>query len=137
MRVVLDTNVVLPALVFKQGTISEVRHLWQAGKLTPLISKETVEELIRVLSYPKFHLSSTEQEALLAEYLPYCESVLLSGELGENINCRNPHDLPFLRLALQGSAEALVSGDRDLLEMAADFPVPILTAAKLLEVCAE
>lgn len=45
--------------------------------------------------------------------------------------CRDPRDVPFLELAMAGQADALVSGDRDLLVLKPDFPVPILRPGEL------
>lgn len=55
-RVVLDSNVVLSALLFSRGRLAWIRAAWQGGRFVPLASKPTVEELIRVLGYPKFRL---------------------------------------------------------------------------------
>ena len=73
--VVLDTNLVLSALIFSQGRLAELRLAWQADLFKPLVSKATASELMRVLTYPKFKLSAQSQEELLADYLPYCRSV--------------------------------------------------------------
>lgn len=75
LRVVLDTNVVLSALVFRGGAAGQVRLAWQQGLLLPLVSSATVQELVRVLAYPKFRLSPAVQDELLADYLPYTEAV--------------------------------------------------------------
>ena len=75
VRVVLDTNVVLSALVFRGGAAGQVRQAWQRGLILPLASRATVQELVRVLAYPKFRLSQAEQDELLADYLPYAETV--------------------------------------------------------------
>lgn len=77
-RVVLDTNCLISALIFPHGKTAELRHLWQAGRFIPLACRETVTELMRVLSYPKFRLSREDAEALLAEFLPWAESVPLA-----------------------------------------------------------
>jgi predicted nucleic acid-binding protein len=53
-RVVLDTNTVLSALLFVNGRLVPLRAAWQSGELTPLLCAQTVEELLRVLAYPKF-----------------------------------------------------------------------------------
>lgn len=120
-RVVLDTNVVLSALVFRGGAAGQVRQAWQRGLLLPLVSKATAQELVRVLAYPKFRLSVAEQHELLADYLPYAESVRIAQPLPEVPHGRDPLDLPFMHLAVAGQAQVLVSGDRDLLAIAADF----------------
>lgn len=120
-RVVLDTNVVLSALVFRGGAAGQVRQAWQRGLLLPLVSKATAQELVRVLAYPKFRLSAAEQHELLADYLPYAETVRIAQPLPQVPHCRDPLDLPFMHLALAGQAQVLVSGDRDLLAIAAEF----------------
>ena len=76
-RVVLDTNVVLSALVFTHGRSVALREAWHGGRCEPLVSKATVDELIRVLGYPKFKLVADEQHELLADYLPYCRTVTI------------------------------------------------------------
>jgi uncharacterized protein len=44
-------------------------------------------------------------------------------------DCRDLQDVPFLWLAIAGQAEYLITGDRDLLVLADEFAVPIVTAA--------
>jgi putative PIN family toxin of toxin-antitoxin system len=121
VRVVLDTNMVLSALVFRGGAVGLVRHAWQSGLVLPLASTATVQELVRVLAYPKFRLSSAEQDELLADYLPYAETVRIAQPPPRVPDCCDAQDLPFMHLAVVGKALALVSGDRDLLAMAAEF----------------
>lgn len=117
-RLVLDTNVVLSALLFGGGPAGRVRAGWQARRFVPLASTATAQELVRVLAYPKFRLSAHEQEELLADCLPWVEVVRMPDPLPPVPRCRDPHDLPFLHLALVARANALVSGDADLLALA-------------------
>jgi putative PIN family toxin of toxin-antitoxin system len=127
-RVVLDTNVVLSALVFCGGPAAGVRAGWQSGRFVPLASQATVAELARVLRYPKFGLSTAEQVELLADYLPWVQVVHVPDPPPGVPRCRDPFDLPFLHLAVAGKAHALVSGDRDLLALAGRTGLcPILT----------
>ena len=58
-RVVLDISVVLSALVFGGGAAGAARHAWQQGKCLPLVCTVTVQELMRVLAYPKLRLSAS------------------------------------------------------------------------------
>jgi len=85
---------------------------------------------MRALSYPKFRLAPGEQEDLLTEYFPWCKAVRVV-EPPAVPDCRDPTDRPFLELAVVGRADALVSGDGDLPDLAAVFPIPILDAASL------
>ena len=121
MRVVLDTNVVLSALVLGGGLAGRLRKAWQNGAVLPLINTDTAQELIRVLAYPKFHLSPQEQTQFLADYLPYAQVIAMPETPPVVPECRDPYDLMFMRLARVGHAEALVSGDKDLLSLAAAF----------------
>ncbi len=126
-RVVIDTNLVLSALVFG-GSTSKLRLAWQNKLFMPLAYKATITELIRVLAYPKFQLTTAEQEDLLSDYLPFCETVLMP-QLPPTIpDCRDPMDVPFLVLALVAQADYLVTGDLDLLCLADQFFCPILKA---------
>ena len=125
-RVVIDTNVLLSSLLFHAGTLSWLRMAWQARRVCPLVSHETMNELIQALNYSTFDLTEDEREDLLADYLPWCEAVIVSSP-GEVPQCRDPFDRPFLELALVAQADALVTGDKDLLAMAHAFPLPILT----------
>lgn len=131
LRVVLDTNVVLSALVFGGGAAGRVRRAWQQGALLPLASTATVKELVRVLAYPKFCLSQAEQDELLADYLPYTKTVRIPQPPPQVPACRDVLDAPFMHLAVAGRAHVLVSGDQDLLAIAAAFEqasaCPVLT----------
>ena len=130
-RFVLDTNVLLSALLFRAGSLSWMRGEWREGSILPLASPRTTAELIRVLAYPKFRLSEADRKLLLADYLLCCEAVTVPGPPPDVPLCRDPSDRPFLELALVGQADALVTGDRDLLSLAAGFSVPILAPAIL------
>jgi putative PIN family toxin of toxin-antitoxin system len=125
LRVVIDTNLVLSALLFG-GSTARLRLALQNYQLTPLVSKTTITELIRVLAYPKFKLTPSEQEDLLSDYLPFCETVLIPDVLPAIPECRDPFDVPFLVLALVSQANYLVTGDLDLLCLAEQFSCSIV-----------
>ena len=127
-RVVFDTNVVVSALLFHHGQLSWWRKAWREGRAIPLLGREPVAELMRVLAYPKFRLSPDEIEALLADYLPFGE--VIAAKLTEKApSCRDPDDQKFIDLAFAGKADWLVSGDNDLLVMAPLCPFEILPPA--------
>ena len=128
----MDTNVLVSALLFPRGAVSWLRDAWRTGAILPLIGRDTASELVRVLCYPKFRLAAEEREELLADYLPCCESVDV-GEPPPVPECRDPRDRIFLELALAGHADALVTGDEDLLALAPTFAVPILSPAAFAE----
>ena len=132
-RVVIDTNLVLSALVFAQGRLTPLQHAWQSAHCQPLLSNVTAAELLRVLSYPKFKLSAAQQQELLADYLPYCTTVRIPAKPPTTPAYRDPFDVPFLQLAVVGKAEYLVTGDQDLLSLAGPFVCPIITADQFIK----
>lgn len=137
LRVGLDTNVVLSALVFGGGQAGQLRRAWQAGAFVPLASAVTVQELVRVLAYPKFALTRAAQDELLADFLPYAQTVRMPQPPPPVPECRDPLDVPFLQLAVAGQAQRLVSGDKDLLVLAQAFcqvsGCRIITMSTLIE----
>lgn len=116
-RVVLDTNCLVSALLFSTGRLAWLREGWQAGRFVPLVSRDTVGELIRVLAYPKFRLDAREQEMLLADFLPFAETVVLDQWPGNLPEPSDSDDRMFLALAVAANADALVSGDAAVLAM--------------------
>jgi putative PIN family toxin of toxin-antitoxin system len=130
-RVVLDTNIVLSALVFGQGRLTWVRQAWQRQQLVPLVCRETVSEFLRVLAYPKFKLTPQEQHDLLDDFLPHVETVTLPLPWPVLPACRDAKDQAFLVLAHAAAAEALVSGDADILVLRDVFAGQIWSADEL------
>lgn len=133
LRAVLDTNVVLSALVFGKGPTARLRIAWQQGVFVPLASTGTAQELVRVLAYPKFRLDAIAQQELLADYLPYAVVVRVSEPPPAVPACRDPFDLPFLHLAAAGQADALVTGDADLLALDGQASCPIMPPDAFLQ----
>ena len=130
-RIVLDTNVLISALLFKGG-LSRFVELWQRGKIVPVISKKIFEELRIVLNYPKFSLSKDQLKSIIEhEILPYFEIV----EVKEEVKgvCRDPEDDKFISCALSASVDYIVSGDKDLCDLKQYGPVKIVTASDFLK----
>lgn len=130
--VMLDSNLVLSALVFASGRLAPMRLAWQTGCCIPLASRATASELMRVLGYPKFKLSPADREESLADFLPYCRSVRIPARLPKLPVCRDANDQMFIALAAVGKADWLVTGDKDLLALAAELDRPIVTEEALL-----
>ncbi len=129
-RVVIDTGVVVSALLFTAGRLHWLRTAWQERAVIPVVSKATVEELVRVLGYPRFALTAEERDELLGDFLPYAEILPDPHPMNSLPTCRDPHDQKFLDLASVSRADALISGDADLLALAPIAPLPILSPAE-------
>ncbi len=116
MKVVFDTNTVVSALLFENGSLAWLRSFWCRADVQIPVCCNTVQELLRVLSYPKFGLTKEDAEALLEDYLPFTKTVKVTGITGTP-TCRDKHDQMFIDLATLTNTDVLVSGDGDLLEM--------------------
>lgn len=130
MRVVLDTNTLISALLFS-GTASRLVPLWQSRRITILLSGAILQEYLRVLTYPKFHLNEREVRGLIEEeLLPFVETVRATKRL--RIVRRDPEDNKFLECAVAGGADHLVTGDQDLLELETYCGITVLTVGDFL-----
>lgn len=130
MRVVLDTNVLVSALLFR-GRLSRFVRLWKEQAITPVLSRESYAEFRAVLEYPKFGLTPYEIDALLQEeILPFFDVI----EIRERVTgiCRDPADDIFLALARSAEADWLITGDRDLLEIGSFEGTGIVTPQEFL-----
>ncbi len=130
-RVVLDTNVAVSALVFRQGRLAWLREAWESGRIVPVVSQETIAEFVRVLSYPKFKLVEEEAKNLLAHYMEHAEAARTLARAARIPACRDEDDRKFLRLAYGARVDALVSGDDDLLAVAGKSRIAILSPEAL------
>ena len=130
IRVVLDTNVLVSALLF-EGPLASLVEGWKQGRFIPIFSPATFQEFKAVLSYPKFKLSKEEIAALLEEILPFFEVA----EVQEEIRgiCRDPKDDKFISCALAGSADWIISGDLDLLALKKFGSLRILKPSDFLQ----
>ncbi|MGB5240268.1 MAG: putative toxin-antitoxin system toxin component, PIN family [Prochlorococcaceae cyanobacterium] len=130
IRVVLDTNVLVSALLFENGRLVWLRRSWQAGVIRPVLAESSAHELIRVLAYPKFRLTPSDINRLLGDVLPWCETNAGPIEPTQHL-VRDPKDQVFLDLAVAAGVPVLVSGDADLLALKNELtPLLILTPAE-------
>ena len=130
VKVVLDTNVLVSALLFT-GPVNRLVPLWQEGRFVPLVSKDILVEYLRVLAYPRFELTAEEIRFLIEEVvLPF--AVTVKTRPGRAIVRRDPADDKFLHAAAAGRARYVVSGDRHLLAIGAHRGARIVTAREFL-----
>jgi putative PIN family toxin of toxin-antitoxin system len=131
IRVVLDTNVLISALLFK-GELSRIVGLWEKGKIVPVISKETFSELRTVLEYPKFSLSRAEIDSLIEhEILLFFEVVNVSKHVKGA--CRDPGDDKFISCALSANADGIVTGDKGLSDLRKYQSIKIIHASDFIK----
>ncbi len=129
-RVVLDTNVLVSGLLFEEKP-GEIVERCKTGALKWVMSREMLDELLRVLAYPKLQLSEEEIHYMLyVEVLPYVEIVEVPP--GPAVFIGDHADDVFLCAALAAGAACVISGDRHLLRLKCYQGVEILSPAEFL-----
>ena len=116
LRLVLDSNIFISALVHRHGTTGRLLDLWRAGMYDLIVSDRLLGELEAVLRRPKFGRVGAEDAAELLGVLR--ESALRAPDppAGAPLT-RDPADDYLIRLAHAANAHAVVSGDAHLLEL--------------------
>jgi len=122
---VLISRLLLPESV----PADAVRKANREGKL--LVSEDTMNELADVLSRRKLdpYVSLEQRKRFLREVASFVELVPIISRVRE---CRDPEDDKFLEVALNGSADFIVTGDRSLLRMNPWRGIGIVTAAEFV-----
>ena len=129
MRVVLDTNILVSALL--GGKLAEILDAWQAGSFTLIVSDDIFAEYIKVLKRPKFGLPLQVVEDIIGYLFQNAEFVTPEQEL--DVIADDPDDNKFIEAAITGNAEFVVSGDNHLLELGNYQHVEIITAHAFMQ----
>jgi uncharacterized protein len=132
-RFVVDTNVLISALLQPSGRTAEALAAIRSARGMLLFSDETFAELASRLGRPKFdrYVSQAARRRFLTDLAGVGEWVAIKGTVRA---CRDPDDDKFLETAIEGGADYLVTGDRDLLVLDSFGGVRVLTPANLFEV---
>ncbi len=136
MRVVIDTNVLVSALLKRESTPGRILSAVWAGSLELVLSDPLIAELRSVLAYPKIakRLPKDLDLALFLDMLPaFTTMVSIAGV--EVPVPRDADDAHVLATLVAGQAEWIISGDEDLRVLGAQFPIlsPAEFAARFLE----
>lgn len=118
--IVLDTNVVLDLVVFRDPGVVPIAEAIGTGAVLPLVSRDSLEELRRVLAYPRLKLDVRTQSAALERFMENAtlQSPLTLSVPSELPLCRDKDDQKFLELAWRSNAHCLITKDKALLKLA-------------------
>ena len=112
LKIVIDTNIWIRALLAGRITLP-VLETWYEGKFQVLISSPLLEELENVLQRPRLKQQIKAKHAeILLEQLRWRGTMV--NLITVPPRCRDPKDHPILATAIDGKADAIVSGDADL-----------------------
>lgn len=125
MRVVLDTNVLLSGLMYPSSVPGRIVEAWVGGRFDLVVSYAQLSEIARTLSYPKIRKTTQWNDAKIEAFL---RQLLLRAEVVDTQDATveviaDPEDTPILASLVVSRAEALVTGDRDLLALKENYPI--------------
>ncbi|MCY7334214.1 MAG: putative toxin-antitoxin system toxin component, PIN family [Pseudanabaena sp. CAN_BIN31] len=132
LRLVIDTNVLISGLLSSNSILQKIFD-YATSQATLLMSDVVQAEIENVISRHKFkkYISPEKQIKFLAALAEQVELILINQQIRE---CRDPKDDKFLELAICGTADYIITGDADLLELHPFQNIPILKAANFLEI---
>jgi putative PIN family toxin of toxin-antitoxin system len=135
MKAVVDTNILIRALIKPRGTVGPIITRLRNGDYTLVYSTPLLDELIEKLALPrirrKYRLEVNEIEALVA--LIALRGALVTPSRRVKV-CRDPDDDMVIEAALAGMAEYVVTGDKDLLTLKEFESVRFITPRMFLSV---
>jgi uncharacterized protein len=133
VRIVLDTNVVISALLWRGPPYRLLEAIRQHESHTLYSSPVLLEELTDVITRPAMTRRLTVIGKTVREVLAdYLEAIELVEPVVIPSVSRDPDDDHVLACALAAAAELIVSGDTDLLDLADYEGTPIVTPAEAL-----
>ena len=134
MRVVLDTNQHISAIIRPDGHPAQIVKLWRIGLIEVAISPFILEEFEAVVHRPRIQQKHNLSDADIAEYLEELRTsaVLVPGTITVNAVPSDPDDNIIIACAIEAEADMIISGDQHLLSLGSYQGVPIVKAVEFL-----
>jgi len=113
MRVILDTNVLLGALISPRGQPDRIYRAWRAARFELVTSTQQLDELRRASRYPKIKaILPAHRIGTMINNMQRARVLEALSPLPEGVDAHEPQDSFLLAMALDGEADYLVTGDR-------------------------
>ena len=134
MRVVLDANVLVSAVISRQGSPGRILDLWEKDVFDLIVSPKIIKELERVIHYPKIQEKYHLPEGHIEKFLGLIGSlaIVVNPAQGIEVIEKDPPDNRYLECAKESQASYIVTGDKHLLELKEYEGVVILPPAGFL-----
>lgn len=133
MRIVLDTNILISALISSASSPSaQLLALWRTRKIVVITAAQQIEEIARVTRYPQVRARIVP--ALAGRLVNRLRDVAIVVEKLPQLDVSpDPDDNYLLALAEKGQAQFLVTGDKELLSLKQHKSTRIITPAAMIE----
>jgi putative PIN family toxin of toxin-antitoxin system len=127
VRAVIDTNLIISYLLTQGDTISQLIDLWEADYFVYVTSNEILREMEDVLNRPQLLRYMKENPEVMLESIKN-DALIIPGEVVLTGVCRDPKDDKFIACAIEGNADFIVTGDKDLLDLTVYQDVKMIRA---------
>ncbi|KPK11166.1 MAG: hypothetical protein AMJ56_06600 [Anaerolineae bacterium SG8_19] len=134
MRVVLDANIYISALISDKGNPAAIINSWLSGQFDILISQPIIDELLRVTSYERIQ---NKYRKVKEARLEFAELIAKQGVWIEPVKklsvvTRDESDNIYVECAVEGVAQYIVSGDEHLLALSEFQGIIVLSPASFV-----
>ena len=135
LRVVLDANQFVSAVLVPAGHPAQIMGAWRRGEMDVLVSPPMLAEIRRVLLYPSLQGRHGWDEARVDAFLEGVRAAAIPtpGTTTVSEVVDDPSDDKYLARALEGSAQYIVTGDEHLLRLDPWRGIRIVRPAAFLE----
>ena len=135
LKIVLDTNVFVSALINPRGKPAQILNYVFESKVRLFTSPSIIEELERVLSYPKLVKRHGLEKQELKKFVSDLLSILslVEGKKAIEVIAEAPADKNYLSCVVDAKADFIVTGDIHLLNLREYEGIQIITPAQFLE----
>ena len=111
MRAIIDTNVLVSAMLTPAGNSAQLVEAVRAGRLLPVLSHEIFMEYVQVLNRPRFGFDKKQVASLLEDMTAL--ALFVSPPLMDTTNLPDPDDAPFIAAALHAVCHIVTGNARD------------------------
>ena len=136
MKVVLDANIYVSSMVNTQGNPKRIISAWQQGAFDVLISSAILDEIERVLRYPRIVKRHKQDETAIQRFLKLLENEAIIVEPTDVLGVvkDDESDNRYLECAVKGKAQYVISGDKHLLDIGEYRGIVILPPAAFVAI---
>jgi putative PIN family toxin of toxin-antitoxin system len=138
-RIVIDTNILVSAILTPEGNPAKILKLVLEGKLNLIISPAILEETRQVFNYPKLVKLLEKNKITPAEVGGFLNkmskiAVITPGQLDVDAIPEDPADNKIIACALEGDADFIISGDHHLTDLKIFQGIKIVDPATFLKI---
>lgn len=135
IKAVVDTNILVSGLISPKASPAKIISLWRDRKFILIVSEEILQEVERVLFYPKIFEKYHLDKNSIGKYLKIFRAFAKVVKPGEKMRIikADESDNKFIEAAVSAGAGYIVSGDRHLLELKKFQEIKIIKADEFLK----